>query len=635
MNMKRITFFVLAVLALTGSAVSPADEMEAADFVLGADSASPQTIVIGASDPNTEDTEEGFKLQLVLSSKGASIKKATFSNGGGKGFDDRAPKNPRPLVLLKPVEYAGRQIMSMANNQFIFVDRKLQLRLNELHWECLGVETTPNGCQKATFTAVIKNQATDKSVIKLTKTYALPRSSYTATCNLTVENLSDAEQNIRFNLTGPVGPQREGVRADMRKLIGGFQNAEGQIVSAKVDLKELRKSDERDDLRLKSDNNKMLWASAVNKYFAAITAFASPKGQQQWVAGVYGESFNPDNDSRFNSGDETIGFEIKTRTNTLAPAGQQNSSKQYDMELYLGPKDRDLFNKVEHYRRLGFYHTIDFITCCCPAAIIQPLAFGILWLMKAIYAGIPNYGVVIIILVFVVRLLLHPITKMGQVRMNRFTKLLSSPEIQEIKKKYAKNQMEMQKRIAAYQKEKGISPLEPIMGMLPMMIQMPLWIALWSAVNASVDLRGAEFLPFWITDLSSPDALFRFPAVYIPLLGKINSFNLLPILMGVAFYVQQKMMPQQPSATPEQQQQQKIMKVMMLIMFPLLLYQAPSGVSLYIMASTFAGAIEQHFIKKHIAEQEEAEKQRLVEVTSKTGGKAKKKKPKPFFKQYS
>ena len=74
---------------------------------------------------------------------------------------------------------------------------------------------------------------------------------------------------------------------------------------------------------------------------------------------------------------------------------------------------------------------------------------------------------------------------------------------------------------------------------------------------------------------------------------------------------------------------------MMLVMFPILLYSAPSGVSLYIMASTFAGAIEQYVIKKHIREKEEAEKQGLIEVTAKTGGKSKKKKPKPFFRQYS
>jgi YidC/Oxa1 family membrane protein insertase len=165
---------------------------------------------------------------------------------------------------------------------------------------------------------------------------------------------------------------------------------------------------------------------------------------------------------------------------------------------------------------------------------------------------------------------------------------------------------------------------------------MPIWIALWSAVYTSIDLRGAQFLPFWITDLSVPDAAYTFSkALVIPLIGwKIESINLLPILMGVAFYLQQKLMPSQANAStnPQLAQQQKMMKIMMPLMFPIFLYKGPSGVNLYIMSSTFAGVIEQYVIRKHIREKDEAESQGLVSVTKKTGGKVKKKKPKPFFK---
>jgi YidC/Oxa1 family membrane protein insertase len=102
----------------------------------------------------------------------------------------------------------------------------------------------------------------------------------------------------------------------------------------------------------------------------------------------------------------------------------------------------------------------------------------------------------------------------------------------------------------------------------------------------------------------------------------------------VAFYLQQKLMPTQASAAtnPQMAQQQKMMMIMMPILFPLMLYNGPSGVNLYIMASTFAGVIEQRAIRKHIRQREEAESKGLVSVTSKTGGKVKKKKPKPFYK---
>ena len=229
------------------------------------------------------------------------------------------------------------------------------------------------------------------------------------------------------------------------------------------------------------------------------------------------------------------------------------------------------------------------------------------------------------------RLAMHPVTKKSQVSMRKMTKL--APKAEEIKKKYANNKAEMNKQMMALYKEQGASP---IIGFLPMMVQMPIWIALWSAVYASIELRGEGFLPFWITDLSMPDALYRFPtAIIVPLLGwKIESLNLLPLLMGVAFYLQQKLMPSQAagSANPQVAQQQKMMMIMMPLLFPLMLYTAPSGVNLYIMSSTFAGVFEQYVIRKHIREKDEAESKGLVAATSKTGGKVKKKKPKPFYK---
>jgi YidC/Oxa1 family membrane protein insertase len=322
-----------------------------------------------------------------------------------------------------------------------------------------------------------------------------------------------------------------------------------------------------------------------------------------------------------------MGLDLVTKINPLTAAGQAGNSKTYNFQLYIGPKDKSLFDKNEQFRRLGFVQVIDFMACCCPAGLIKPLAFGILGLMKWMYSFIGNYGIVIFILVFFVRLALHPLTKKSQISMSKMSKL--APMAEEIKKKYANNKTEMNKQMMALYREQGASP---IMGMLPMMVQMPILIALWTAIYTSIDLRGAPFLPFWITDLSMPDALIRFRAVTLPLFGKLDSFNLLPILMGVAMYMQQALMPSQAAANPQVAQQQKMMKIMFPVMLPLILYKGPSGVNLYFMASTFAGVIEQKIIRKHIREKDETDSKGMVAVTSKTGGKVKKKKPKPFFK---
>jgi YidC/Oxa1 family membrane protein insertase len=597
---------------------------EAESIGFRADHAPATSVKLGST-----DSKSNYLLEVELVTKAGAIRSAVFSQ-----FKDRDPNNPQPLQILSPVtRHDGSEVLSMANTSFVFVKQELELDLDELHWESLGVEKG-DGWQKGSFATVIKD-SNYVPVVKLTKSYKITADSYLLDCDFTIENLTDSEQKVRFNLGGPTGLGKESFRSDMRQVIAGFRNKEGDVEPVGLDYKKLSKAKEVADRRLAKPGANFLWIAAINKYFAAIVVPVADEGKDfcDWVADKTGQFYNPDGDERSNSGDETIGLDLKIATNTLAEAGRANSKKTYKFQFYLGPKDKSLFDKTQLYKELGFAHTITFMPCaCCPiTCIIHPIAFAILWLMKWMYGFIGNYGIVIIILVFLFRLVMHPITKKSQISMRKMTKL--APKAEEIKKKYANNKAEMNKQMMALYKEQGASP---IMGFLPMMFQMPIWIALWSAVYASIDLRGAEFLPFWITDLSVPDAAYTFEKVIkLPWPDwRIESLNLLPLLMGLAFYLQQKLMPHQAgaSANPQIAQQQKMMMIMMPLLFPLMLYKAPSGVNLYIMSSTFAGVFEQYFIRKHIREKEEAESKGLVAATSKTGGKVKKKKPKSFYK---
>ncbi len=611
-----------------------------------------KNLTLGSLDPNT-----GYKFQLILSSEGAAIEKATLSE-----FDDRNFKNPQPLALLSPVSFGkDRRLLTMAVRKLVLMPQQQQLALDKLSWSSLDTQIS-DGHQTAGFEALITDSI-GQPFLKLSRTYSITTGSYLAECKLTVENLSKSAQDVRLDIRGPVGIERESARTDMRKVIGGFKTSDGQIVSSrheiqssflskKTGLKNATEAYEqalrtaepnqisqaKDDLRIgrnlparyKSAN--FLWAATTNKYFAAIVTPQPDEGDFcDWLADKTAWYYNPDGDQRSSSGDETVGIDLQTAPVTLAVAGEPNSLKTYTFQLYMGPKDRELFYKNPQYKKLGFIQAIDFMPCfCCPDSIIRPLAFGILAIMKFMYGFIGNYGIVIIILVFLMRLILYPVTRKSQVSMSKMSKL--APKAEEIRKKYANNKTDMNKHMMALYKEHGATP---IMGMLPMFVQMPIWFALYSAVNASIDLRAAPFLPVWITDLSAPDAIFKFSTVTIPLLGwKMDSFNLLPILMGVAFYLQQKLTPTQPAASsnPQMAQQQKIMMIMMPLLFPLMFYNLPSGVNLYIMTSTFVGVIEQHLIKKHIRKKEEQESQGLVATTMKAGGKVKKKKPKPFFR---
>jgi YidC/Oxa1 family membrane protein insertase len=635
---------------------SDIQQFEAADSITTSEDNTPsKSITLGSADPKS-----GYKFQLELSPKGAAIRRAIFSE-----FNDRDHKNPQPLVIISPIQDEdGSEILSMANTGFqneSLHQQKRELPLDKFIWKSID-KVIEDDSQTARFEAFFYPEDVNDQIYKITKTYTIIRDSYLFHCDITIENLSSDEQKVYLKLTGPGGLGREAFRSDMRSIVAGFVNSQGQIAGLMRNKRDILKIEEninrakedvarattkedidkakenldgaKDKKQLWQPGGDFLWAAAVNKYFAAIVVPLPDDGKNycDWITGKTGRLYNPDRDSKSNSGDEMLGVDLAVDPITLAARDQENDSKTYSFQFYLGPKDKSLFDKNKRYSELGFIQTISFMPCfCCPTWIIHPLAFGILALMKWMHAFIPNYGVVIIILVFLMRLIMHPITKKSQVSMSKMGTL--APKVEEIKKKYANNKAEMNKQMMALYREHGASP---IMGMLPMMVQMPIWIALWSAVYASIDLRGAAFLPFWITDLSIPDAAWTFPRVLVvPLLNwKIQSLNLLPILMGVAFYLQQKLMPSQANATtnPQMAQQQKMMKIMLPVMFPLMLYNGPSGVNLYIMSSTFAGVIEQHVIRKHIREKEEDESKGLVAATSKTGGKVKKKKPKPFFR---
>jgi YidC/Oxa1 family membrane protein insertase len=185
------------------------------------------------------------------------------------------------------------------------------------------------------------------------------------------------------------------------------------------------------------------------------------------------------------------------------------------------------------------------------------------------------------------------------------------PQMEALKKKYGDDKEALSKAMWEFQKSQGITP---ILGCLPMFLQMPIWIALWSALQTTFELRQAPFLWgfTWIKDLSKPDHLVEFAHPFKLFFGiQIDGINVLPILLGVVFFFQQKLQPQPPAMTPEQEQQRKMMQWMSLL-FPLFLYAGPSGLNLYIFTSTTIGIIESKIIRKHIKEREEAEKEGKV-----------------------
>jgi YidC/Oxa1 family membrane protein insertase len=161
-----------------------------------------------------------------------------------------------------------------------------------------------------------------------------------------------------------------------------------------------------------------------------------------------------------------------------------------------------------------------------------------------------------------------------------------------------------------------------LMGCLPMFLQMPVWIALWQAMNTTFELRHQPFFYnlTWIKDLSKPDHLIDFGASYqLPLLSFviISGINVLPFLFGALQYIQFKIQPKPPSMTPEQEQQQKMTQWMLLIMMPVLLYASPSGLMIYMITSFLLGIAESKIVKKQF-EQMTKDEERFAFVEGET-----------------
>lgn len=208
---------------------------------------------------------------------------------------------------------------------------------------------------------------------------------------------------------------------------------------------------------------------------------------------------------------------------------------------------------------------------------IQALVDFVVFVLQKIYSIVGNYGIAIIIVTILMRIIVFPLTLKQEKSMKKMREI--QPEMDKLKEKYKDNPQEFQKRTAELYREAGVNPLG---GCLPILIQMPIFIALYYAFISDAIPSDAKFL--WFT-LKQPDKLFE--------IGNF-AFNLLPILnVGITF-IQQKIM-----ASPGQDNQQmKTMMYMMPIMMLLIFYKMPSGVTLYYLVSGALALLQQYIILK-------------------------------------
>ncbi|OQY12637.1 MAG: hypothetical protein B6I31_02815 [Desulfobacteraceae bacterium 4572_19] len=210
-----------------------------------------------------------------------------------------------------------------------------------------------------------------------------------------------------------------------------------------------------------------------------------------------------------------------------------------------------------------------------------------LWLMNFIYKFIPNYGVAIIILTILIKLLFWPLGNKSYKSMAEMKKL--QPLMMEIREKYKNDKQRMNKEVMGLYKTYKVNPMS---GCLPMIVQMPIFFALYRMLYSAIELRHAPFFG-WITDLSAPDRLFHF-GFQIPFMDPPCGIPVLTLIMGGTMILQQKMSP--PAGDPTQAK----MMMLMPVFFTFIFINFSSGLVLYWLVNNVLSISQQYYITKKI-----------------------------------
>jgi YidC/Oxa1 family membrane protein insertase len=246
------------------------------------------------------------------------------------------------------------------------------------------------------------------------------------------------------------------------------------------------------------------------------------------------------------------------------------------LSLYMGPNDYYRFRaygiSLEQVVNLGWKW-------------IQPISELVLKLMNWLHKFIPNYGWVIVVISILSKLVFYPLTARGTRAMKKMQESQArlKPKLDAIKKKWAGDPQRVNQETMKLYKEEGVNPMAGMAGCLPILIQMPVFLALYQVLYNIVDLRMTPWI-LWIDDLSQPDALFTLP-FSLPLMGPY--FNLLPIIMAVSTYLQTKLTPQSGAGG-----QMAAMTTIMPIMMLFFLYNMPSGLVIYWTINTVMTAFQ-------------------------------------------
>lgn len=407
--------------------------------------------------------------------------------------------------------------------------------------------------------------APDGVPFQIKKSYLFFRGEYLMELRVSITNSGSVAPSLNFDgvaYTLGFGPQ---IGPAFKKLDGrnDYRNfvtfADGKRKDVRVNAATPAIQDQR-----------VTWAGIVGKYFTVI---AVPDSTQ------YKMVF-----------DARSGAQGKPRASLYLMRPALKSARTTDTyRFYIGPKKREILSAYADPQKnalsIGSLKLEEMVTS---PILIGWLATLLKWVLEFFYMLIPNFGVAIILLTLLTKVLFLPLTFKSSDATARMQSL--NPKIAEIRERLKSKPERMNQEIAELYKKEKVNPLS---GCLPLLLQLPIFFALYSLLNDYFDLRGAMFLPGWIPDLSAPEFVWDFSPAAIPLLGW-QSLRLLPFIMLGTQFLQTKF-TQTPDASASNNQM-KIMGYAMPAVFFFMLYDMPSGLVLYWTVQNVLSIVQQAYI---------------------------------------
>ena len=560
----------------------------------------PEPAAIGLANPHNGQ----FAMQLKVDPTGAGFGAVVLND-----FKLTADKNSPPYTFEQRPDQQPDFVPLASRN--VTVDGATY-DLAGLKWNLLSQTPT-----QALYGADLVDNG--RKLVEIRKSFEVsfrerPDEGYEVHIGYTFRNLTDKPVVIQTAFNGPDMPPEE-TRND-REVVGGYL-IDNSISFEGHHIEEFKSDKDEGQIKLTTDskNHPARWAGAVNNYFGVVVLPESTvidgkaTNDAGYIDSIVAQGVNL-NASLVE--DKTAYLTFQTKQIKVDP-GQ---AVTLPLSVYLGPKWRKVLDAPYYTAFPRMYHLLLVIReGFCGICTFGWMVNGLVWLLTALHYILRDWGLAIIGLVAIVRLILHPITRQSQISMAKMSKM--GPEMKRLQDKYKDDKEALNRAMIDFHKQQGLGPY---LGCLPMFLQMPIWIALYGVLQTTFELRHAPFLwgYTWIKDLSQPDYIVKF-AHPIPLIfgWHLYGIAILPLLLAAVMFLQQQFMPKPVAATPEQLQQQRMMQWLSPIMFLLIFYSYPSGLNLYVFASTGVGVIESKIVRDHLKAREEAEKAGRVFVETK------------------